>query len=227
MQTDYEKYAENNYGKRARITNHEYRTRLTSWQVPAIKKHFGNLTGKVFIDVGAGDIVLGEKLSDIGAPSIFYAHDLSRPSLEAGIERIGNSGFSTRNFRTLVSDDFDFGVIPDGTIDAAFSNSLFSHLSINSILLCLRKLAPKMKPGSRYLSSMIVQPSGDESAPYDWSYLGTKGTAVVSYPTRDPFHYAEETIYLLSKLKTGFEVTQVHDYGHPFQKLVEFKVQDR
>lgn len=227
MKTDYENYTENTYGKNARRTDEEYRAQLTSWQVPAVKRHFGDLTGKVFIDVGAGDIVLGETLSDIGVPSIFYAQDLSRPSLEAGLHRIREAGISTSIFRALVSDDFDFGVIPDRSLDAAFSNSLFSHLSINSILLCLRNLAPKMKPGSKYLSSMIVLPIGDERAPYDWSYLGTKGSTVVSYPTRDPFHYTEETVHLLSSFKTGFDVTQVHDYGHPFQKLVEFTARDR
>lgn len=92
LRTGYEEYTENNYGKVARITNDEYRERLTSCQVPAIKRHFGNLTGKTFLDIGAGDIVLGEKLADIGTPSTFYAQDLSQPSLDAGISRIGKAG---------------------------------------------------------------------------------------------------------------------------------------
>lgn len=223
LRTGFEWYRENEYGLRPRLTDAAYRNDLTSWQVPAIKRHFGDLTGRVFLDIGAGDIVLGEKLAEIGFPRIFYVQDLSGPSLDAGIERIQKAGVSTERIVTLVSERFDFRKIPDGTVDAAFSNSLFSHLSINSILLCLRRLAPKMQEKAKYLSSMIVVPEQFEDASYDWSYLGTRGSAIVSHPTRDPYHYTESTIQLISAFETGFAVTGIHDYGHPFQKLVEFR----
>ena len=220
--TGYEAYSENAYGKNARLTSQAYRDRLTGWQVPAIKTHFGDLTGKVFLDIGAGDIVLGEKLAEIGIPSTFYVQDLSQPSLDAGLRRIRASDCPQTDIVTLCSDDFDFGMIPDATVDFAFSNSLFSHLSINSIVLCLGNLAPKMRPGSKYLSSMIVLPTGDGSAPHDWHQQNVKGSDVTSYPNRDPFHYTETTVRLLSSFDTGFTVKTIHDYGHPFQKLVEF-----
>ena len=117
---------------------------------------------------------------------------------------------------TLCSDDFDFGMIPDATVDFAFSNSLFSHLNINSIVLCLGNLAPKMRPGSKYLSSMIVLPTGDGSAPHDWHQQNVKGSDVTSYPNRDPFHYTEATVQLLSSFDTGFAVKTIHDYRPPF-----------
>lgn len=227
--TSYENYNENSYGRVARITNEAYRTDLVSWQVPAINKHFGDLTGRTFIDIGAGDIVLGEFLSELGTPKIFYAQDLSEPSLKTGLRRIEKTGAKMETFVTFASDDFDFSEIPDGSLDCAFSNSLFSHLSLNSILLCLRKLAPKMKVGSKYLSSMIVIPGGDENPqndwnkPYDWSHLGRKGTNIVSYPSKDPFHYSEDLVATLSQFDTGFKVVDIHSYGHPFQKLVEFQ----
>jgi hypothetical protein len=221
--TGYEGYKENNYGNYARITNEGYRNWLVSWQIPAIKKHCGDLTDKSFIDIGAGDIVLGEFLSEIGTPRVFYAQDLSEPSLKSGIKRINKTGAKMDIFVTLASDNFDFSKVPDSSLDYAFSNSLFSHLSINSILLCLRKLAPKMKVGGKYFSSMIVISGGDETQPYDWSYLERGGANIISYPTKDPYHYNEEFVATLSHFNTGFKVVTIHDYGHPFQKLVEFE----
>jgi hypothetical protein len=155
-------------------------------------------------------------------PKKFFVQDLSAPSLKSGIERIAAAGVDTSIFYLLVSDNFNFDLIKDGQIDAAFSNSLFSHLSINSIVLCLRNLFPKMKPGTSYFSSMIVLPGDDEKLLYDWSYLGKSGTAVVSSSIRDPYHYTENTIRKLPNLKVDFEVKEIHNYGHPFQKLVEF-----
>ncbi len=221
VKTDFPKYSENNYGKVARITNDVYRQALTSWQVPAINKHIGDITGKVFLDIGAGDIILGENLDQIGIPEKFYVQDLSKPSLETGLQRIASAGIDTSIFHALVSDDFNFDQIEPAEVDAAFSNSLFSHLSINSILLCLRNLRPKMKTGTSYFSSMIVLPDNRETLEYDWSYI--PGIKAVSSAIKDPFHYSKNSIKNLQNYETGFEVKEIHDYGHPFQKLVEFK----
>ena len=221
--TAYSNYSENSYGRVARITDEEYRKDLISWQIPAIKKHFGDLTDKSFIDVGAGDIVLGEFLFEIGIPRTFYAQDLSEISLKVGIDRIKKSKINPDIFVTMSSDNFDFSKVEDFELDFAFSNSLFSHLSINSILLCLRKLSNKMKIGGKYFTSMIVLPSSKEEESFDWSYLENKYTDVTSHSTKDPFHYSKETIKNLSSFNTGFKFIKIHDYGHPFQKLVEFE----
>lgn len=223
QETDFPDYRENDYGKVPRMTDAAYRAALTSWQVPAIQRHCGDLTGKVFLDIGAGDIVLGEKLDELGVPRKFYVQDLSRPSLLAGLQRLQATGIDTRMFRTLVSDSFDFAQIEDEEVDFAFSNSLFSHLSINSIVLCLRNLHPKLKMGASYFSSMIVLPDDTERLVYDWSHLDRPMTQVVSSSVRDPFHYTPNTICNLQHLRTGFTVRHIHDYGHPFQKLVEFQ----
>ena len=48
--TGYVNYTENSYGRVATITDEKYRKALVSWQIPAIKKHFGDLTDKPFIE---------------------------------------------------------------------------------------------------------------------------------------------------------------------------------
>ena len=80
-----------------------------------------------------------------------------------------------------------------------------------------------MNKDSIYMSSMIVVPKKVEPEFYDWRYLKQEESNVVSYSAKDPFHYAESTVYLLSSFRTGFEVIDIHNYGHPFQKLVECK----
>lgn len=213
-------YSENRYGKVARVTGVALRSTLLGYQIPAILEHFGRLDGAVFLDIGAGDIVLGDQTEELGMPEIFFAQDLSTPSLEEGLKRLRKSGFPTGHIVTLSSLDFNFEAIPRESIDLAFSNSLFSHLSLNSILLCLENLGPRMKSGSAYLSSMIVAPEGSHKTSVSWPYAG--GT-IRSYPTSDPYHYSNQTIQALSSLNPFFEVAKIHEYGHPFQKLVEFK----
>lgn len=216
-------YSENTGGKYTRLTSDEYRERLCSWQVPAIIKHLGSLDNSNFIDIGAGDIVLGEKQDQIGRPKKYFVLDLSEPSLRAGLDRLKSKNIDISNIETIVSIDFDFSSIEDEFLDYAFSNSFFSHLSINSIILCLRNLRPKMKQGARYFSSMIIVPETHKAKPHDWSYLNTTGSAVTSYPQKDPFHYDEKNIKIIIQECTDFKIIAIHDYGHAFQKLVEFQ----
>ena len=220
--TGYPNYTENSYGKNPRIIDDQERRKLAAWQIPAIQKHIGNLTGKVFLDIGAGDLIFGERLQETGVSKKFYIQDLSEISLDTGLQRVQSLGVDVNVFCKLVSDTFNFDEIEDAELDSAFSNSLFSHLSINSILLCLRRLRSKMKVGTSYYSSMIVLPDNSEDMIYDWYYLQTPGSEVISYSNKDPFHYTENTIKNLQIFSTGFVVNEIHDYGHPFQKLVEF-----
>lgn len=211
-------YAENNYAENPRIINEEYRTRLQSFQVPAILRHFGSLEQKVFADIGSGDMPLAYCQDQIGRPSIYYATDLNAKSLISGIERLKRKGVDVGNIKTIATAFFDFSTIPDGKIECAFSNSLFSHLSINTILLCLKNLRPKMAFGSKYLSSMIILPEGIDALRFEWKVEH----GVVSHSTMNPFHYDYKEFKKIIEVCTDFDCFAVHQYGHPFQLLVEF-----
>lgn len=213
-------YSENRYGKVARITGEAHRESLLSYQVPAILKHFGRLEGCVFLDIGAGDIMFGDQTEELGTPDVYFAQDLSRPSLEAGLRRLKRRGFPTDQFVLMGSTDFNLESIATESVDLAFSNSLFSHLTLNSILLCLENLGPKMKLGSSYFSSMIVAHEGKHHETCVWPYLGDE---IHSRPSSDPYHYSEQVIRALGLCSSFFDVVDIHEYGHPFQKLVEFR----
>ena len=223
MSTYNDKPTQDFYKKNPRLTNNDKRERLAAFQMQSIQKHIGDLTNKVFLDIGAGDIVLGEKLDQIGTPQKFFVHDLSEKSIDAGLERLKSTGINTDIFHKSVSDCFDFKVIQDQEVDAAFSNSLFSHLSIELIILCLRNLSYKMKNGSSYFTSMIILPDNTERSSYDWSYIDSPFAQHSSYDNKNPFHYTKNTLENLQAHDIGFEFKQVYEYGHPFQKLVEFR----
>ena len=57
---------------------------------------------------------------------------------------------------------------------------------------------------------------------FDCSFLKKPKVNVTNSSIKDPFHYTSATIKSLKNLNIGFEVKPIHEYGHPFQKLVEF-----
>lgn len=220
---NYDISKDNGYRKHLRTTDKSYRSDLSSWQVPAIQKHIGTLDGKVFLDIGAGTIIPGEHFEKIGKPNKYYAQDIRLEPLVEGIEFLKSKGVDTSIFHKLVSDDFDFSLIKDGEVDVAWSNSLFSHLSIDSIYYCLKNLKPKMKIGSSYYTSMIILPDNIERSDYNWHQPGLKYSNNISHSSRDPFHYTRSTLNQYPFIdQTGFKLKTIHNYGHPIQELVEF-----
>ena len=211
-------YLENNYLKKPRIINDQYRKRLQSFQVPAIKKHFGSLEGRCFADIGCGDIPLGYCQGEIGRPKKYYATDLNKDALDSGFKSLINSGVDVSNIEMIPGPYFDFDLIPDASIDAAFSNSLFSHLSLNTILICLKRLRPKMANHAKYLSSMIILPPGIDCIEYKWEVKYGR----VSHSSQDPFHYQFLEFKEIVDSCTDFSCRTLYEYGHPFQVLVEF-----
>jgi len=211
-------YVENNYLRNPRIINNEYRARLQSFQVPAIKKHFGHLEGKCFADIGCGDIPLGYCQEEMGRPKKYYATDLNRKALASGLKSMKKSGIDISNMEIISGPYFDFDLIPNASIDAAFSNSLFSHLSLNTILICLKRLRPKMANHAKYLSSMIILPPGIDCIEYKWEVKH----GATSHAAKDPFHYRFSEFKKVVDSCTDFTCHNSYEYGHPFQALVEF-----
>lgn len=214
-------HSENFYQQKTRIVNDEYRKRLQSYQVPAVLQHFGNVEGKAFADIGCGDMPLAYCWPQIGRPSIYYATDINQKAVNAGLKNLQRRGIDCNNIVPVTGPDFDFSAIPDGSVDAAFSNSLFSHLTLNSIILCLKRLHPKMKAGTTYMSSAIILPAGEDwCTDFEWKVkYGTH-----SHPCRDPYHYVFDELRQVVNSTTDFECVASHDYGHPFQRLIEFRV---
>ena len=214
---------ETNYKNKTRTTSQQYRNDLSSWQVSAIQEHIGTLNEKVFLDIGAGTIIPGGHFEKIGRPDKYYAQDINSDTLAEGIEFLKSKGVDTSIFTTLVSDDFDFSLIHDNEVDIAWSNSLFSHLSIDSICYCLKKLNPKMKRGSSYYTSMLILPDNLERSSYSWEHLKVKYSSVTSHSLRDPFHYTRSKLNNYPFIdQTGFQLKTIHKYAHPIQELVEF-----
>ena len=70
----------------------EYKSILTSFQIPAIIEHFQTLENKLFLDLGCGDIVLGEFQEIIGRPMKYFVQDINKNAVDAGINRLKGKG---------------------------------------------------------------------------------------------------------------------------------------
>ena len=89
------------------------------------------------LDLGCGPMRLGVAVIPQLTTGWYFGQDINPETLAFGEEVLGQAGIDpAANYTLFASDQFELAAV-DQPIDIAFSNSLFSHLNLNSILSCL------------------------------------------------------------------------------------------
>jgi hypothetical protein len=139
------------------------------------------------------------------SPGDYFASDISEKTVSVGMILLDNAKLAIDRQKICLTDHFRF---PDAwaPIDMAFSNSLFSHLNLNSIYLCLYNLNKIMVEGGTYYSSFIMADSDHNPATeYDIGQFHSSLWA-------DPFSYRSEVIEAIANI-TGFDLTIEEGYS--------------
>ena len=172
------------------------------------------------LDMGCGPLRLGSRLIPYLARGWYVGQDINPRTLDVGRRVLARLGVPADRCTLVCSDDFSLPGIDDGSIDVAFSNSLFSHLSAGSVQRCLASVAAKLRPGGVYYSTFFAIPEGHErSQPFPRNKWGM---SFATYSDRDPFHYAVSAMDELARA-TGYSLDIDPDFGHPTQAMGVFR----
>lgn len=174
------------------------------------------------LDIGCGSLRLAAKLLPYLNAGQYWGTDLNAALIEAGYtHEIIPAGLAGRLPRTqlVVDAEFGFPTIPPG-IDYAIAQSVFTHLPLNHLRLCLGRLAKHLTGHltgpCRFYFTIFMPGSGCpdlEPCP--------QGDGVVSYPHRDPYHYTLEDVQHAAR-DLPWHLTLLGDWDHPRnQKMVE------
>ncbi len=208
--------------KRTNFKEHEHRKYIGGmWdEVGSLQFQFllakGLEPGHKFIDVGCGSLRGGVKFIQYLDPSNYFGTDINehliRKGLETELPEDVRAKVDDRSF--VVSDDFSFDFDVD-RFDFGIAFSLFTHLSEEKIILCLKKLRPKFSGGKFY--GTFFESSAEE---YDTVVVHENG--VKTYSNKDPFHYTIGQIEHMAEA-SGWSVNWIGEFNHPRnQKMAEF-----
>ena len=170
------------------------------------------------IDVGCGAMRGGIHFARYLDPGNYYGIDVNDTLIDAALRlEVPAAGLADRvpagNLK--VTDDFnsDFGV----AFDYALAQSVFTHLPLNHIRLCLTQLAKVMAPGGRFFVTFFEVP---DDHPYD---ADCRQVAVTTHSTRDPFHYPVAHLRWAAA-ESEWDFHHIGDWGHPRgQRMVEYR----
>ncbi len=173
-----------------------------------------------FLDIGCGSLRGGIHFIRYLNPGGYFGVDANQSLLDAGYStELSNVKLQHKLPRQNLLFDRDFAFEKFGaSFDMALAQSVFSHLPLNHIRLCLIKLSACMRQGGRFFATFFECPA--ESAieqPYSHSPGG-----IISFPAEDPYHYWQSDFqWAVGNLP--WEVHYYGDWGHPrSQKIICF-----
>ncbi len=173
------------------------------------------------LDIGCGCLRGGVHFVEYLEPGHYYGMDLWQELLDAGYDvELVNAGLQDRLPRENLIADGEFRFERFGTtFDAALAQSLFTHLPLNHIRLCLGRLAPWMRPGGALYATIFACEREE-----DWfGPVERVPRLVTTRPDQDPYHYTYADI---ERCAAGlpWEVEVVGDWNHPRgQAMVELR----
>ena len=155
------------------------------------------------LDVGCGSLRGGVHFIKYLDTGHYFGIDKEADLLQAGQEiEVVKSGLGEKNPTLILSDNFNLGLVPPTVrFDYALALSVFTHLPIETIELCLRRVMPRV--------------SGEFYATF---WRGP--TEALSGPHKRRKNEIQRATYPFSKLlnltyRLGYKADDIGDWGHP------------
>lgn len=172
----------------------------------------GLLPDMRLLDMGCGCLRGGVHFIRYLNAGNYYGMDLSQSLLDAGYDvELKEADLQDRMPRKNLRQSSSFDAAAFGTtFDAGLAISLFTHLPLNHIRLCLTRLTDAMRPGSCFYATAFVLP---ETLAWQEPHQHDPG-GITTYPDRDPYHYqAADMAHVCHGLP--WKLQGIEDWDHP------------
>jgi SAM-dependent methyltransferase len=170
------------------------------------------------LDVGCGALRGGLHFVRFLEPGHYFGIDVNKSLLRAALSKeLPEAGLDDRmprgNLRATARFECDFGV----AFDHVLAVSVFTHLPLNHIRLCLYQVARVTTPGGRFHATYFP---ADPGVPFDRE---VRQPATRTFPERDPYHYLPADLAWAASSVAPWAVREVGSWGHPRgQHMIEF-----
>lgn len=175
--------------------------------------------GHRFIDVGCGALRGGLHFIAYLEPGNYHGLDINASLIEAGRVELGKAGLADRLPHLLVDDGFRverFG----RRFDHGLALSVFTHLPMDTILRCLKRVAGVLADDGVFHASYFAAPE----PVHLWPLNHSPGGVVTQYDA-DPFHQSFSEFQWMASI-CGLRVEEIGDWGHPRgQRMLAFRRQ--
>jgi SAM-dependent methyltransferase len=172
------------------------------------------------LDVGCGSLRGGIHFISYLSPGHYYGIDRNLDLLAAGEQELIINKLSGKKPILVQMSQFEFQSL-DRRFEFALAQSVFTHLTLNSILRCIVNIEKILVKGGRFFCTFF-EFKGDKRNLEPLSHPCFGSVNFPTYPDKDPFHYSFETFEWLCE-GLDLRVEYLGDWGHPRdQKMMVF-----
>lgn len=176
------------------------------------------------LDVGCGSLRAGVRFIPYLETGHYYGIDISVPILEAAEYVLQKYELTEKKPVLTHMEDFDFTVL-DQKFDYGIAQSVFTHIPLNNIIMCLMNMDKVLVPGGRFYATFFVNPDGKHNLKPLVPELSSAVPGPKTFETyfdKDPFHYDMATFEWICQ-GTGLRVEYLGSWNHPRdQKMMVF-----
>lgn len=160
------------------------------------------------LDIGCGALRLGVHLVRFLDPGNYMGVEKEPELIRLGVEQeLGPEVHKQKRPTLIVSADFEFDRLP-AKPDIAWAHSVFTHLTLDRIALCLTNLRAWIEPAGALYATFFQA-------------FGPRANPAVSHDQRQ-FTYTREQMRAVGE-RAGWQVTYVGKWGHPRgQRMLRF-----
>lgn len=188
-------------------------------QIDYLKRQ-GLLPEHCLLDVGCGSLRGGVRFVDYLEPGHYFGLDISQELLDAGVNELAQLDLLWKRPQLRCSDSFEVDAF-GREFDFALAQSLFTHLTLNKIAVCLLKVADVLRPAGRFYATFFENPRGTRNlgAVRQPAEEWTEKRDRWSFPDEDPYHYGRDAFEWLCEGST-LDVEYIGDWGHPRNQMM-------
>jgi hypothetical protein len=150
----------------------------------------------------------------------YYGVDKSQDLLTCGRDLELKAADRLKNPTLAVMESFDFGSLGQ-RFDFAIAQSVFTHLPLNQIALCLWNAGRVLKPSATLYATFFESASDRRFEPKEW--YTTDGLQITTHFDSDPYHYDLDSLRWACK-RTQLTLRYIGEWNHPRrQRMVGFR----
>lgn len=162
------------------------------------------------LDIGCGSLRAGVRFVQYLDDGHYHGIDAQQWLLDAAVRvELPRADQGMKRVHLLCRDDFQFSEF-GASFDFAIAQSVFTHLTWNSILRCLYNVRRVLNPDGRFFATFFEDSDGTHQAS---SILHSPG-GIVTFPDQDPFHYPFAVFADLAR-RTGLGAEYIGQWDHP------------
>jgi SAM-dependent methyltransferase len=164
------------------------------------------------LDVGCGTLRGGIHFVRYLDDGNYYGMDINPEMLEGGRRELELAGLAGRTATLRATDTFaaDF----DRPFDFALALSVFTHVPLNSVQLCLMNLSEQLAPGGRFYATFFRCPDGKKRREPIQQPAAEGFSSPKTFCDRNNFHYSFSDLEFAAR-SLPLLVEDVGDWGHP------------